>query len=303
MICKKVSEDFKHFLLFGLTTLAAACANVTPISTPASQWVLISDFESDRALSDWSMIDAQNETVPFVAHPQIAELQTWPSTGDRFLMRKPAADGIVGNRRAIAFTTLPFAMETGQNYTVFTRINVEAFPNNHSFGLSNLQANEIADAHYDAFEPMVRITDKPESNGDKNDGTLMVLSGNKTYRKIRNRKTGSVAKPLNPGAWYDLWMVIKNGPRDEGGQRYDLYVLGGEFSDQTLVFENADFRIQREAALLHFMTICNTGPLQHPYGNGGVRYDDLYAAKGVVLSHPKQTRLEFIYESTTMVSQ
>jgi len=39
---------------------------------------------------------------------------------------------------------------------------------------------EIGKAGYDAFEPMIGITDKTESDGTKYDGTLMVLNGYKT---------------------------------------------------------------------------------------------------------------------------
>ena len=39
---------------------------------------------------------------------------------------------------------------------------------------------------------MIRITDKKESDGYNNDGTLMVLSGEKAYSKIVNPATGAV---------------------------------------------------------------------------------------------------------------
>jgi hypothetical protein len=137
---------------------------------------------------------------------------------------------------------------------------------------------------------MTRITDKYESDGYKNDGTLMVLSGNNDnrYSKILNPATGETAKPMEPGKWYELWWVVNNAQLDEGGQRYDLYVRGGEFEKQQLVFENADFRIRRTMPLMFFMAICNTGPHDGPYGNGGVRYDDIYMAPSRNLTSPLQ---------------
>ena len=135
---------------------------------------------------------------------------------------------------------------------------------------------------------MIRITDKHEPDGYKNDGTLMVLSGDKSYARIVDPATGAPAEPMVPGTWYELWYVVNNAPRDAGGQRYDLYIRGGQFETQQLVFEGADFRMQRSSPLTSFMAICNTGPRDAPYGNGGVRYDDIYMAPGRTLSDPLQ---------------
>ena len=163
---------------------------------------------------------------------------------------------------------------------------MSSFPNNHSFGLTNIAASDIAEHGYDAFEPMIRITDKIESNGDKNDGTLMVLSAYKAYSKITNPETGAPAKPLSPRTWYELWYVINNAPKDQGGQTYDVYLKGGEFAEQKEVFNDAVFRIQREAPLHSFIAICNTGSPKTPYGNGGLGYDDIYMASGKTLTSP-----------------
>jgi len=63
-------------------------------------------------------------------------------------------------------------------------------------------------------------------------------------------------------------------------------VRGGEFETQRLGFEGADFRMRRTLPLSSFMTICNTGPDDRPYGNGGVRYDDIYMAPARNLASP-----------------
>ena len=276
---------------FLLLLCLAACTNnsTTEPGEGHSAWLLVDDFESGPPLDGWTHIDVQNDTDPFVPRPQIAEVLAEPSNGNRYLIRKPAADGVVGNRKAIGFMPLPVTVQIGETHTFYTRINVEYFPNNHSFGLANVPASEIPARHYDSFEPMIRVTDKWESDGSKNDGTLMVLSGdNKAYSKIINPETGEHAKPLRTGEWYELWYVVNNAPRDEGGQRYDLYVRGGEFSTRQFVFEGADFRMRRTLPLSSFMTICNTGPHDRPYGNGGVRYDDIYMAPGRNLTSPLQ---------------
>lgn len=252
----------------------------------ASPWIFVDDFESDLSLESWDHVDVQNETKPFVPDPQIAEVRAEAEAENHYLLKKPAADGIIGNRKALGFKALPQEIPVGETYTVYTRINVEYFPNNHSFGLSNLTKAEILKQSYDAFEPMIRITDKAESDGSRNDGTLMVLSGYKTYSKIQNPETGASAKPMKPSTWYELWYVVNNAPQDKGGQTYDLYVRGGEFLSQKHVFSNAVFRMKREVPLKYFMTISNTGSHKNPYGNGGVKYDDIYMTLGINLSSP-----------------
>lgn len=253
-----------------------------------SVWLLVDDFESGPTLGGWTHIDAQNDTDPHVPRPQVAEVRVESKNGNRYLMRKPAADGVVGNRKAIGFIPLPTPVQAGKTYTFFTRVSVEYFPNNHSFGLVSVAEGDIPGFHYDAFEPMIRITDKFESDGYKNDGTLMVLSGNQSYSKIKNSEKGGPADPMKPGTWYEVWYVVNNATYEEGGQRYDLYVRGGEFTKQQLAYEGAIFRMRRELPLTAFMSICNTGPARAPYGNGGVRYDDIYMSAGRNLSSPVQ---------------
>ncbi len=277
-----------RFAVFSALLLCTACKDNSTVETAdsGSPWLLIDDFESGDALNEWTNIDVQNDTNPRVPNPQISEIRHDPETDNRYMLRKPAADGVVGNRKAIGFTPLPASVQVGETYTFYARINVEYFPNNQSFGLVNIPASDIPVQHYDSFEPMIRITDKQESDGRKNDGTLMVLSGAKAYSKIINPETGEPAKPLQPGEWYELWFVVNNAGRKAGGQRYDVYLRGGEFETQQLVFEGADFRMQRTLPLTYFMAISNTGPHDAPYGNGGVRYDDIYMAAGRILHPP-----------------
>ena len=248
-------------------------------------WLLVEDFES--GLERWTHVDVENNTDPFMPDPQIAEIRVDAQTDNHFMLTKPAADGIVGNRKAIGFMPLPVSVQVGETYTFYTRINVEYFPNNQSFGLANVAAAEIPEHDYNSFETMIRVTDKREGNGFKNNGTLQVLGGGEMrYSYIVNPATGEPADILQTDEWYEIWYVVNNAPQDAGGQRYDLYVRGGEFPTQQLVFENAVFRMGRTMPLQHFMTICNTGPQDAPYGNGGVRYDDIYMAPGRLLTSP-----------------
>ena len=250
-------------------------------------WLLVDNFES--GLEQWTHVDVENNTDPFVPDPQIAEIRIDAQTEDHFMLRKPAADGVVGNRKAIGFRPLPVTVQVGETYTFYTRFSVEYFPNNQSFGLANVSAAEIPEHDYNSFELMIRVTDKTEGNGYKNDGTLQVLGGGEMrYSNIIDPATGESAQPLQTDEWYEVWYVANNAPSDAGGQSYNLYIRGGEFKTQQLVFEDAVFRMGRTLPLQYFMTICNTGPQDGPYGNGGVRYDDIYMAPGLNLTSPLQ---------------
>ena len=265
---------------------AVLAVALTSCGGAPNPWQLVDNFETGTALTGWSNLDLQNETDPFIENPQISELRV--EGGNGYMLRKPAADGVIGNRKAMGFKALPRPIAAGETATLYTRIYVESFPNNHSYGLSNLTAEGIAEQNYNAFEPMIRITDKAESNGYQNTGALMVLSGDKKkYSNIQNPITNQDADPLIPGQWYEVWAVINNSARIDGGQRYDLYVRGGEFTEQSAVFTGADFRMRREQDLGFFVAITNTGPKRAPYGNGGVRYDDIYLASGRELSTPR----------------
>lgn len=276
-------------LILGVLLACTACADrpAEQQEEGASTWLLVDDFES--GLEHWTHVDVENNTDPFVPDPQVAEIRVDAQSEDHFMLRKPAADGVVGNRKAIGFRPLPVTVQVGETYTFYTRFSVEYFPNNQSFGLTSIAGAEIPEHDYNSFELMIRVTDKTEGNGYKNDGTLQVLGGGEMrYSNIVDPATGESAQPLQTDEWYEVWYVANNAPGDEGGQSYDLYIRGGEFETQQLVFENAVFRMGRTLPLQNFMTICNTGPQNAPYGNGGVRYDDIYMAPGVNLTSPLQ---------------
>lgn len=247
---------------------------------------MIDNFESPNPLNEWIQVDTQNDTNPRVENPQISEVRSEEGESNHFFIKKPAAEGVVGNRKALSYRKLPTSVAIGEVFTFYARINIEYFPNNHVFGLSNLQPNEINLNDYNALEPSLRITDKFESNGFKNDGTLMVRKDG-GYAKIFNQRANREAKPLQTNTWYEVWFVVNNIKVSEEGQYYDVYLQGGdEFPTQQKVYAKAEFRMKRELPLIYFLANCNTGPADKPYGNGGVRYDDLYMVKGEVLTTP-----------------
>jgi hypothetical protein len=272
----------KMAVLLFLTTLGATaqCDN----NLVHSKWMLIDNFEHPNAIEQWTLLDTKNETQPVIHNPQVTEVRSG-SSGNHYLIKKPAAEGIVGNRKALTFRPLPVVVGVGEVYTFYTRFQVESFPNNHIFGLSNLDAKGIAAQDYNAIEPSLRITDKAESNGYKNDGSLMVKLGD-GYKKVINFATAEVAQPLQTAVWYEVWYVVNNNRVAEGGQVYDVYLKGGEFEQQTPVYLNADFRMRREKPLTYLLLNCNTGPKHAPYGNGGILYDDFFTSAGKNLSSP-----------------
>jgi hypothetical protein len=282
----QLSFNQSLFSLVLLFNLFYAHSGETPPLETKTQWILVDNFEQATPLSNWLKMDTDNNTQPFISHPQVTEVHKENQTNNHYLIKKPAAEGIVGNRKAMSIIKLPMVVEVGETFTFYTRIKVEYFPNNHSFGLSNLSAEQIEKQNYNAFEPMLRITDKLESNGYKNDGTLMVMGDDKNYHKIIQPKTAQAANPMSEGTWYELWYVVNNAKLEKHGQSYDLYVRGGEFTRQQKVFEHAKFRMKREQPLGYFMTITNTGSVKKPYGNGGLMYDDIYMAKGLALTTP-----------------
>ncbi len=270
--------------LLSQTACAMSAAN------EPSTWLLIDDFERGNSVDNWTKADTKNETKPLINEPQVTlrKIETTSKGTNAYLLKKPAPEGVVGNRKALTFKALPQIVEVGEIVTFYTRINVESFPNNHAFGLSNMGPDDIKKHDYNAFEATLRVTDKSESSGLKNTGALMVkvpgVYANVKHNLAENERD---AKPLEPGQWYKIWYVVNNAPKKQGGQTYDVYLQGGsEFPEQTLVYKNASFRMQREWPLTYFLMNCNTGPLDKPYGNGGLKYDDIYMTKGIELTNP-----------------
>ncbi|MEP4891892.1 MAG: hypothetical protein ABJV04_17860 [Aliiglaciecola sp.] len=278
-------KGVRHVVLISFLTIFCSLSSNAQTAT---DWILIDNFETDNSLAKWTKADTKNDTSPKVHSPQITERQkdVTAHSENVYLIKKPAAEGIVGNRKALTYAALPQRVEVGETYTFYTRINVESFPNNHAFGISNMSPSDIELHDYNAFEATLRVTDKAESNGHKNTGALMVKT-QQGYANIVNNRTGKDAKPLVPGLWYEIWYVVNNRIKSDGGQTYDVYFKGGnEFPEQQKVYSNASFRMQRELPLTHFLMNCNTGPKKQPYGNGGLKYDDLYMTKGHNLQSP-----------------
>lgn len=218
-------KGLRHLVLISFLTIFCSLSSNAKTAT---DWILIDNFEADSSLDKWTKADTKNETSPKVRSPQITERQkdVTASSENVYLIKKPAAEGIVGNRKALTYAALPQRVEVGETYTFYTRINVASFPNNHAFGISNMSPGDIELHDYNAFEATLRVTDKAESNGHKNIGALMVKT-QQGYANIVNNRTGKDAKPLVPGQWYEIWYVVNNRKKSDGGQTYDVYMTKG----------------------------------------------------------------------------
>lgn len=277
----------KLSIVFFCVMLVSACTHTYNNSLAPADWKKIDDFESSSPLEQWTLADTFNQTEPKLTNPQVTEVREEEQVNNRFLLKKPAPEGIVGNRKALSFKKLPVTIDVGEMYTLYARVNVESFPNNHVLGLSNLDPEGIIENDYNSLEPTLRITDRFDANVNfQNKGTLAVRK-DKWYDRILNGKTQTYARPMETNTWYEIWTVVNNNKLADGGQKYDVYIKGGsEFPSQQKVYTGADFRMKRELPINYFYATCNGGPLDTPYGNGGVRYDDLYIAKGTILSSP-----------------
>jgi len=69
-------------LLTGCTNQAITKTNIT-----LSPWFVVDDFEGAPTLQDWTNIDAQNDTDPFVANPQVSVIRAEPGTNNHYMLR------------------------------------------------------------------------------------------------------------------------------------------------------------------------------------------------------------------------
>jgi len=88
----------KRLALLGWILVVSACAhqNTNDASYEAADWKKIDDFESHAPLNDWTMIDTFNQTQPKIDNPQITEIREEANIDNRYLIKKPAADGVLG---------------------------------------------------------------------------------------------------------------------------------------------------------------------------------------------------------------
>jgi len=117
----------KRLALLCCMIVVSACSpqNTHNASHDSTNWKIIDDFESDAPLNDWTMIDTFNQTQPKIENPQVTEVREDPNIDNRYLLKKPAADGVLGNRKALTeiWTVVNNSKlaDGGQKYDVYIR--------------------------------------------------------------------------------------------------------------------------------------------------------------------------------------
>ncbi len=81
-------------LLVALVCAACTYQSETDTGGVQTRWLMVDNFEAAQTLQGWTNIDVQNDTDPFVPNPQISDIRIEAETGNQFMLRKPAADGV-----------------------------------------------------------------------------------------------------------------------------------------------------------------------------------------------------------------
>ena len=79
------------------------CVSIIKVNAQdSSPWILIDDFESLNPLENWTLADTRNDSSPRIENPQVTEVRVEENKQNHYLIKKPAPDGIVGNRKALS---------------------------------------------------------------------------------------------------------------------------------------------------------------------------------------------------------
>jgi len=113
--------SIKQIALLCCMIVLSACTsqNTHDTSHESADWTKIDDFESEAPLNDWTMIDTLNQTQPKIDNPQLTQVRKETNIDNRYLIKKPAIDGVLGNRKALTFKKLPVAIGVGETYTFY----------------------------------------------------------------------------------------------------------------------------------------------------------------------------------------
>ena len=117
-------------VLLLLLSVTETQSNDTTSLADNTQWMLVDNFEHATPLLNWQKMDTDNNTRPFISDPQVTEVRLDEQSNNHYLLKKPAAEGVVGNRKAMSIIKLPSEVAVGETFTFYTRIKVEYFPNN-----------------------------------------------------------------------------------------------------------------------------------------------------------------------------
>ena len=229
----------------------------------AADWRLVDHFEGPDPLGAWDLPDAE---------AQAASIAT-ESSGNRYL-RRAASSNAAPNPNAIAAKRLPFITQVSKTLTLFYRMRLQGSALRQSFGASSTDPSNTALYTEEDFSPQLRLLD---GTPDLYDGP----AGTEAF--VPAAVNGSPCPALEPGVWYNVWLVAYNGGAASGGQTWRAYIQGGAFPEQVQLGGTVHFRRQAELPLTHFLAIAATGG---GTGNAAVDIDDLHAYAGTNLADP-----------------
>ena len=110
------------FLCVLISVASATSTKQTSADNPV-KWLLEDDFETESPLDTWTMVDTFNQTQPTIENPQVTEIRKESATQNRFMIKKPETEGVLGNRKALTFKKLPVNIEVGETYTFYATCN------------------------------------------------------------------------------------------------------------------------------------------------------------------------------------
>jgi len=228
-----MKHQFKFPTLSCLLGLGAACT-----SPLLANWTLIENFE-DGTFPEGTVVTNRDEIL-FDGEHRITEDPLDPDN----LVDRIVADVSSGIRNSGNFLDFSFPLETpiqdGETVTFYHRVMAEG----------PVDAND-ADGPFGFFDASYGFVDVPYDGswayGDF-EAQLSYSILTDLWWTIRNAdETGQYApwspiwQNVNPltdlNVWYEMWVVI-----DHATDTSDVYIKGGQFTEQTLAVENAKFR-------------------------------------------------------------
>lgn len=243
--------------------LAAVCI----YSTGFGNWLLVDNFEN--GLDQWVRTDPLQDCVDpsdGACDGVRLVIDDFGLPGNMIGSFQAAAEGQTANFISVNAVPLPqFITADQEALTLYVRFAIASFRMDVNFGLVGPEASGV-EAVYGAFESQVRVT---VSNG----GILDV--------RDFDRFTPVTTSPLEDMTWYEVWMV-----HDNQDLSWDLYIRGGEFSEQTLLKEGILYRASL-GEMRAFAIFMGTGSTENPNGNSAFFIDDIYLdPTGANLSSP-----------------
>ena len=271
-IPKPISNTAMQMKLF--FSLAALCLWASP-TLLGQDWTLVEDFSS---LDDWSVMN--DNTACAGEDPEgcfrIQEVVTDPATGSGTVgLFRAAPLNMTTNWAAVALRPIdpPVLPEYNGVFTVYFEFAIEDFRQDTVFGTHAGDPTTLLPGtgyvKYGNFSTALRVTTAQ--------GGLLEVRDEEVadYVVISN-------EALATDTWYKVWLVHKNDNDFSNPEAltFDLYIEGGEWAAQTLVYSGAWYR-STEGAVRNFSVIQTTGdPSATVFGNSGLLLRKLYVDYG-----------------------